>query len=210
MVWYNKFMKNNKGFAGIGIIIAIVAVLVVGGIVYYVGTQKSTSRLPDSNVVPPGNLIGGNKDAHGCLGSAGYSWCAIKNKCLRVWEEKCEAISNTSSESSTNEVFKNQPGSIKSITVKNNNQWILAVDLLTRNPNWTPGGELPFFLNQNPKVRNLNVTGATKTYNCNGVNPDLLINTQTFISNIQEASYKTAYFDINGTNITSIYQQCLP
>lgn len=34
-------------------------------------------------------LIGGDKDAHGCLIAAGYSWCESKNKCLRVWEENC-------------------------------------------------------------------------------------------------------------------------
>ncbi|MFA5934335.1 MAG: hypothetical protein WC827_00395 [Candidatus Paceibacterota bacterium] len=37
------------------------------------------------------NIVGGDKDIHGCTGSAGYSWCEVKNKCLRVWEEKCEA-----------------------------------------------------------------------------------------------------------------------
>jgi hypothetical protein len=35
-------------------------------------------------------IVGGDKDVHGCIGSAGYSWCEVKNKCLRVWEEKCE------------------------------------------------------------------------------------------------------------------------
>lgn len=34
-------------------------------------------------------LIGGDKDSHGCLGGAGYSWCEAKQKCLRVWEEAC-------------------------------------------------------------------------------------------------------------------------
>jgi hypothetical protein len=43
-----------------------------------------------STTVP---LVGGDRDAHGCIGSAGYSWCAAKNKCLRVWEEKCVATS---------------------------------------------------------------------------------------------------------------------
>ena len=33
--------------------------------------------------------IGGDRDAGGCLVGAGYSWCAVKNKCLRVWEEPC-------------------------------------------------------------------------------------------------------------------------
>ncbi len=36
-------------------------------------------------------LIGGDKDAHGCLIAAGYSWCESKNKCLRPWEENCPA-----------------------------------------------------------------------------------------------------------------------
>jgi len=36
------------------------------------------------------NLLGGDRDVHGCIGSAGYSWCEIKNKCLRIWEEPCE------------------------------------------------------------------------------------------------------------------------
>lgn len=44
---------------------------------------------------PPGQqnknpVVGGDKDAHDCIGSAGYTWCEAKQKCLRVWEEKCE------------------------------------------------------------------------------------------------------------------------
>ncbi len=42
-----------------------------------------------------GNLIGGDRDEHGCLGPAGYSWCEVKQKCLRVWEEKCEVGTST-------------------------------------------------------------------------------------------------------------------
>ena len=34
-------------------------------------------------------LIGGQRDEHGCLIGAGYSWCEAKQKCLRAWEEKC-------------------------------------------------------------------------------------------------------------------------
>lgn len=34
-------------------------------------------------------VVGGDKDSHGCIGSAGYTWCAPKQKCLRTWEEKC-------------------------------------------------------------------------------------------------------------------------
>ncbi len=35
------------------------------------------------------NMVGNDKDEHGCIGSAGYSWCEAKQKCLRTWEEKC-------------------------------------------------------------------------------------------------------------------------
>ncbi len=37
-----------------------------------------------------GGVVGGDRDEHGCIGSAGYSWCANKNKCLRTWEESCD------------------------------------------------------------------------------------------------------------------------
>ena len=35
-------------------------------------------------------LVGGDRDEHGCCGSCGYSWCPAKNKCLRQWEEPCQ------------------------------------------------------------------------------------------------------------------------
>ena len=37
------------------------------------------------------NIVGNDRDEHGCIGSAGYIWCEEKKKCLRSWEEKCEA-----------------------------------------------------------------------------------------------------------------------
>jgi len=33
--------------------------------------------------------IGGERDEHGCLPTAGYTWCESKQKCLRTWEEEC-------------------------------------------------------------------------------------------------------------------------
>ena len=42
-----------------------------------------------------GNIVGGDKDEHGCIGSAGYSWCEAKQKCLRVWEEACTGNNGT-------------------------------------------------------------------------------------------------------------------
>ncbi|MCX6769847.1 MAG: transporter substrate-binding domain-containing protein [Candidatus Micrarchaeota archaeon] len=42
------------------------------------GMQKSRAQMP-----------GSDRDSHGCIGSAGYIWCAEKSKCLRPWEENC-------------------------------------------------------------------------------------------------------------------------
>jgi hypothetical protein len=34
-------------------------------------------------------MPGSDRDPHGCIGSAGYTWCESKRKCLRTWEEPC-------------------------------------------------------------------------------------------------------------------------
>ncbi len=38
---------------------------------------------------PDEQLVGGDRDSHGCIPSAGYLWCESKQKCLRAWEEDC-------------------------------------------------------------------------------------------------------------------------
>jgi len=76
-------IKTQKGFAPIIIvlILAIVATGSIGGYVYFKNQQSK--------------LIGGEKDSHGCLIAAGYSWCEAKQKCLRTWEEQCEETTTT-------------------------------------------------------------------------------------------------------------------
>ncbi len=79
-------MKSQKGFV-LPLIIAIVAILAIGG-----GIFVYQNKNVEAPIVP--QIIGGDTDEHGCLGPAGYSWCAEKNKCLRVWEEKCVELNN--------------------------------------------------------------------------------------------------------------------
>jgi hypothetical protein len=31
-------------------------------------------------------LVGADRDEHGCIGSAGYAWCAREAACVRSWE----------------------------------------------------------------------------------------------------------------------------
>lgn len=65
--------------------------------------QEQTLPLPSptsnptvtSEIKPTDQVVGGDKDEHGCIGSAGYSWCQTKNKCLRIWEEPCIGANDT-------------------------------------------------------------------------------------------------------------------
>lgn len=82
-----KNMKN-KGVAPIVIILIALGVIILGGGGYLVVKKLQTPNEPQPNQ----QLVGSDRDTHGCIGSAGYSWCEAKQKCLRVWEEKCEAI----------------------------------------------------------------------------------------------------------------------
>jgi hypothetical protein len=34
----------------------------------------------------PAELLGADRDEHGCIRSAGYSWCAREASCVRPWE----------------------------------------------------------------------------------------------------------------------------
>jgi len=76
-------MKTNKIVVVVSAIVLIAAGVVIG--VYYFGDFGR--EIANENINQP--LIGGQKDAHGCLIAAGYSWCESKQKCLRVWEEEC-------------------------------------------------------------------------------------------------------------------------
>ena len=46
---------------------------------------------------PESRPIGGDRDAHGCLAPAGYTWCARDGVCVRPWEyAKERGFENTS------------------------------------------------------------------------------------------------------------------
>lgn len=106
-------MTNQKGFALIAILLIIIGVLALSGGGYYAvkkfqkpavqACTQEAKQCPDGSYVSrtgpncefvacPGeenNIVGNDRDEHGCIGSAGYSWCEEKQKCLRTWEESC-------------------------------------------------------------------------------------------------------------------------
>lgn len=32
-------------------------------------------------------VVGNDKDEHGCIASAGYTWCEVQKDCIRLWEK---------------------------------------------------------------------------------------------------------------------------
>lgn len=57
---------------------------------FKIETNNPTQKIIIETPVPTDTMVGNDSDEHGCKGSAGYSWCEEKQKCLRVWEEPCE------------------------------------------------------------------------------------------------------------------------
>jgi len=73
---------------------AIVAIIIVSAIALNISQRFGRNSVPETPVPAKQAeepLLGGDRDEHGCIGSAGYSWCEAKAKCLRAWEESCEA-----------------------------------------------------------------------------------------------------------------------
>ncbi len=49
------------------------------------GESKGASA-PEGTHAQQRVAAGSDRDAHGCIGSAGYRWCARLEKCVRPWE----------------------------------------------------------------------------------------------------------------------------
>jgi outer membrane lipoprotein-sorting protein len=74
----------------------LTALLLIAGCTQTPQTDTNT----ETNTIPPASnnentkqpqMVGNDRDEHGCIGSAGYSWCEAKQKCIRPWEEECKA-----------------------------------------------------------------------------------------------------------------------
>jgi hypothetical protein len=79
-------------------VLFMIFVGIVGLIAYQAGrqtSQKGNLPEPTNSIEKPlsptssQKLVGNDRDEHGCIGSAGYTWCEEKQKCLRSWEESC-------------------------------------------------------------------------------------------------------------------------
>ena len=88
--------------------------------VFYTG--KYTPGMPASKLVqyPQSPIVGGDRDEHGCIGSAGYVWCEVQQDCIRLFEKgiRTEAIDG----SGTSAFIVFSPDSVRAELFFSNNQ----------------------------------------------------------------------------------------
>ena len=59
-------------------------------------TPPAASPQTAAPVAPAPSMPGSDRDAHGCIGSAGYAWCRESGQCERPWElAKAKGFENT-------------------------------------------------------------------------------------------------------------------
>jgi hypothetical protein len=71
---------------------AVFGIIILAGLLTAAGYWATKNNISFNNKdQTPGvsPIVGNDQDEHGCKGSAGYSWCEQKNKCIRIWEEDC-------------------------------------------------------------------------------------------------------------------------
>jgi hypothetical protein len=73
------------------LVIILIAVVISVGIMFWFYQKNILVTKPSPVLIEKNkNMVGNDRDEHGCIGSAGYTWCDTKQKCLRTWEEPCE------------------------------------------------------------------------------------------------------------------------
>lgn len=61
-----------------------------------IGLLTACSSPAPAPMPAPAAVPGADRDAHGCIGSAGYRWCARRQQCERPWElAKTQQFENT-------------------------------------------------------------------------------------------------------------------
>ncbi|MCX6786808.1 MAG: hypothetical protein NTU85_03300 [Candidatus Kaiserbacteria bacterium] len=143
---YIRQAQYKKGFAPLIALFVVAGILIAGGAGYwfYQNNQNKT-QTPQ--------LIGGQKDSHGCLGPAGYSWCEVKQKCLRVWEESCTATSSSQTvETSETAIATTGTGNLKF----ENNQWYFTERLYNpSSDSWSEKSPVVLIFNESSKCESI-------------------------------------------------------
>ena len=89
--------------------------------VYYNGKYTEGMSATKIVVTPREKaLLGGDRDDHGCIGSAGYVWCEVQQDCIRLFEKGIRTEAVDGSGASAFIVFS--PDSVRAELFFSNNQ----------------------------------------------------------------------------------------
>ena len=64
----------------------VLCCILAGLYVGFLNVGCSSTKSPSITEIRSSQRVGNDRDAHGCIGSAGYIWCEKDNQCQRPWE----------------------------------------------------------------------------------------------------------------------------
>ena len=64
----------------------VILYLTIGSFVVLLICDTTKVSAQTVTIMSKEQLVGGDRDKHGCIGSAGYTWSNIQNKCVRIFE----------------------------------------------------------------------------------------------------------------------------
>ncbi len=70
---------------------------------------EATTR-PVKTTKPDQAMTGGDRDEHGCIGSAGYQWSAFRQECIRTFELKVDIMPTFGFKEGVSDYFFAIPG----------------------------------------------------------------------------------------------------
>lgn len=93
----------------------ILLIALVAFVVFVSGCMQGDILPDNTNDDDNRESIGGEKDEHGCLIAAGYTWCEAKQKCLREWEESCDDTGDETTDSGSQDLTENVGDGIEEV-----------------------------------------------------------------------------------------------
>jgi membrane-bound inhibitor of C-type lysozyme len=104
------------------VIIVVLAALAAGEYIYKTRRGKLAEQETGGQT-----LVGGDRDSHGCIPSAGYQWCPARQECVRPWEESCGIAADfaCADGKSISATFKPQPDDEVTFTLSDGRQFTL-------------------------------------------------------------------------------------
>lgn len=88
--------------------------------------------------------VGGDRDVHGCIGSAGYTYSQINNKCIRTFEQKIKLkdVSSDKSYTSMTAVIFSKDMKRAEIFIPDGNAKSIILDRQGKGKIWKSGSHI--------------------------------------------------------------------